>query len=369
MSIDSTDVFVIGGGPAGLATAIAASRRGMRVIVADSARPPIDKACGEGLMPDGVAALEALGVRLRDGDASPFRGIRFLESGMAVDAEFPSGRGLGMRRLALHARTIEAAETAGVEMLWGTRATGLSATGVTLENGAVAARWIVGADGENSRVRVWAGLDQMVRYQRRFGFRRHYRVAPWSDFMELYWADGAQIYITPVGPEEVCVAAISRDSRLRVNDVLARCSEAAERLSGAAVATPERGAVTASCRLRAVAAGNVALVGDASGSADAITGEGLCLSFQQALALADALAAGDLASYRAVHVRLAWRPQWIAALMLLFDSRPRLRQRALQAMIARPSLFARMLAMHVGGRPLHELAAAGLELGWHVLRV
>ena len=53
----STDVFVAGGGPAGLAVAIAAAQRGMTVTVADSSRPPIDKACGEGIMPDGLAAL------------------------------------------------------------------------------------------------------------------------------------------------------------------------------------------------------------------------------------------------------------------------------------------------------------------------
>ncbi|MGB8062426.1 MAG: FAD-binding protein, partial [Candidatus Sulfotelmatobacter sp.] len=51
--LTSTDVFVIGGGPAGLAAAIAARKCGLRVIVADAAQPPIDKACGEGLMPDG----------------------------------------------------------------------------------------------------------------------------------------------------------------------------------------------------------------------------------------------------------------------------------------------------------------------------
>ena len=57
---NSTDVFVIGGGPAGLAAAIAARQRGFDVLVADGAEPPIDKACGEGLLPDGLAALERL---------------------------------------------------------------------------------------------------------------------------------------------------------------------------------------------------------------------------------------------------------------------------------------------------------------------
>jgi len=42
----STDVFVVGGGPAGLALAIAARQRGLSVVVADGANPPIDKTCG-----------------------------------------------------------------------------------------------------------------------------------------------------------------------------------------------------------------------------------------------------------------------------------------------------------------------------------
>ena len=57
-----TDVFVIGGGPAGLAAAIAASERGFKVTVADGAEPPIDKACGEGLMPDTLSVLRELGI-------------------------------------------------------------------------------------------------------------------------------------------------------------------------------------------------------------------------------------------------------------------------------------------------------------------
>lgn len=51
------DVFVVGGGPAGLAAAIAARLKGFTVAVADGAHPPIDKACGEGLMPDSFGAL------------------------------------------------------------------------------------------------------------------------------------------------------------------------------------------------------------------------------------------------------------------------------------------------------------------------
>ena len=86
-------VFVIGGGPAGLAAAIAARQKGFRVTVADYTRPPIDKACGEGLMPDAVAALSRLGIQIGLDKAYPFRGIRFVEGRTAVEAEFPYGIG------------------------------------------------------------------------------------------------------------------------------------------------------------------------------------------------------------------------------------------------------------------------------------
>jgi 2-polyprenyl-6-methoxyphenol hydroxylase-like FAD-dependent oxidoreductase len=93
-----TDVFVVGGGPIGLAAAMAARQRGLRVMVADGAAPPIDKACGEGLMPDSLRALRELGVEVAPEDCHPFRGIRFVSSGSQVAASFPDGHGIGVRR-------------------------------------------------------------------------------------------------------------------------------------------------------------------------------------------------------------------------------------------------------------------------------
>src|SRR5262249_25651030 len=112
----STDVFVIGAGPAGLATGIAAAGLGMRVTVADIDRPPVDKPCGEGLMPDGLAALRALGVEPGSGECYPFRGIRFLERGVAVQGNFPGPPGLGIRRTVLHRGMVKRAEAAGIDL-------------------------------------------------------------------------------------------------------------------------------------------------------------------------------------------------------------------------------------------------------------
>jgi flavin-dependent dehydrogenase len=231
------------------------------------------------------------------------------------------------------------------------------------------ARWIVGADGSESAVRKWTRLDACRRDSRRFGFRRHYRIAPWSGYMQIWWGERAQLYITPVAAHEVCVVLISRDSHLRLDDALPQFPEVARRLETADSASVERGAVTATRNLKAVVRGNVALVGDASGSVDAITGEGLCLLFQQAVALARAMEAGDLSLYQAEHRRIGRRPRLMADLMLLLDGRERLRTRALGALAADPRLFARMLALHVGELSSFGFCSTGLTLGYRMLAI
>jgi flavin-dependent dehydrogenase len=90
------------------------------------------------------------------------------------------------------------------------------------------------------------------------------------------------------------------------------------------------------------------LIGDASGSVDAITGEGLSLSFHQALAMADALVNEDLAAYQTEHRRLMRRPAFMASLMLSLDRFPWLRSTALHAMAFQPAIFEKLLAVHVG---------------------
>jgi flavin-dependent dehydrogenase len=366
--LNSTDVFVIGGGPAGLAAAIAARQQGFRVVVADGAQMPIDKPCGEGLMPDGLAALEKLGISVDAENAYPFRGIRFLSAGLAVDAAFPNGAsGMGMRRTVLHRLIAERASSLGIDFFWQTPVTGISADGVHLGSRKVSARWIIGADGGSSRVRRWAGLDAFRKRDCRYAFRQHYRVAPWTDRMELHWARHGQIYVTPIAKDQVCVALISRNPKFRLTEALQRFPELKSRLDGAEVSSVEKGALTATSKLKRVSCGNVALIGDASGTVDAITGEGLCLAFSQAMVLADCLRTGDLARYEREHRRLALRPLLMTRLMLTLDGRPRLQRRTLQAFQKRPDIFRRLLELHVGVlSPLH-LAVDGLTLGWGLL--
>jgi flavin-dependent dehydrogenase len=339
-----SDVLIVGGGPAGLAAAVAARLKGFTVTVADSGRPPIDKACGEGLLPAAPAALAQLGVSLDRQTGFPFRGIRFVGDGASVEASFPSGTGWGVRRTRLHQMLVDRASELGVRLLWGTC--------VTNPAEIATCRWIVGADGQSSRIRRMSGLDPASKESSRFGFRRHYQVTPWTDCVEVHWASRCQIYVTPVGVSEVGIALLTRDSQQRVESALEEFPELRRRLAGAAFSSTERGALTMSRRLRRVVHDRTALIGDASGSVDAITGEGLSLSFRQAIALADAMVAGDLEAYQAEHRRLARKPLLMADFMLLLDRSPWLRRRALHIMASKPGIFGSLLALHAGTPPL-----------------
>jgi len=341
-------VFVVGGGPAGLAAAIAARQRGFDVVVADVARPPIDKACGEGLMPESIRALRALGVVFDAEQSFHFRGVRFVEGPVSVSANFPEASGIGVRRTCLHRLLVDRACELGVSLLWGSRVTGLCRDGVVVDSNTMQCRWVIGADGQKSRVRSWAGLDRARHESIRYGFRRHYQMLPWTDQVEVHWGIGCQVYVTPVGPREVSVALLSSDARVRLDGALSQFPELNGRLTDAAISSSERGAVTALRSLHNVVRGSTILIGDASGSVDAITGEGLCLSFRQALALADALGSGDLDSYQAAHRRLAQRPMLMSRMLLSLDRFPKLRRRVLRTLEVQPALFAKLLAMHAG---------------------
>ncbi len=355
----SGPVLIVGGGPVGLATAIALRLRGIPVRVIDPRTPPIDKACGEGLMPDGVAWLERAGVEIPS-EGARFCGIRYLDGETVAEARFPAGAGLGVRRHRLHAALVERAEVLGTQLDWGVRALGLSDSGVETSHGVASAAYLVGADGLGSRMRRWAGLsDGRSSAQRRTGIRRHFRVPPWSDLVEVYWADDCEAYVTPVSEGETGVAILASGRGVDFEAGLQRFPALARRLEGAEASSIDRGAGPLWRRARKVRAGTLALVGDAAGYLDAITGEGMALGFHEAEALADAIEAGDLRSYERDFRRLSRLPFGLIRLLLFAERHPSVRRRMVRTLAREPELFARLLAIHTRERAPTSLGVGG----------
>lgn len=365
-----SEVIVVGAGPAGIVAAIAAQKRGQQVTVLDARKPPFDKPCGEGILPQGVAALKTLGISLPAESAFPFRGIRFVDENNSVRADFADETGLSVRRVKLHQLLVDHAMEAGVEFRWGARATQIDRQTVTtpLEN--FSYDWLIGADGQNSQIRKWAGLNPSVVRKKRFGFCSHFHLEPWSDVAEVHWAHGCQIFITPMRGHEVGVAVISRDSQLRFDKAIQRFPFLAEKLGGVEPTTRELGDTTSLRILPAVTNGRVALIGDASGTVDAVTGHGLSLSFQQALSLAESMELRDLAYYESSHKQIASIAITMTRLMLLMSENDWIRRRTLRLLQITPSLFTRMLAIHTGTVPLSSVGMAEIaDFSWKFLRV
>ena len=193
-------------------------------------------------MPDSRESLARLGVVLDESEGHLFRGIRFQNSLHRVDARFSRGAGIGVRRPHLHALLASRAEEAGARLLWNSRVQlsgsepGADGLRTALVDGhSVRFRWLIGADGQASSVRRWAGLDGARKRSLRYGFRTHYRVAPWSDLVEVHWGRGGQLYITPVAADCVCVVFITRNPRCDRTAILSEFPEIAHRLEGAEI--------------------------------------------------------------------------------------------------------------------------------------
>lgn len=363
------DVLVIGAGPAGIATAIAASLKGLHVTVVDSRRPPIEKSCGEGLLPSAVTSLQSLGVHLNSSDGFAFRGIRFSDERFFASARITRGTGYGVRRATLHQILVERACQVGASFRWGARVTGFDRGGALVDGERFQCKWLVGADGQNSSVAKWANLTSRRPRLSRFGFSRHYAVVPWNDLVEVHFGPGCQMFITPTGSDEICIALLSHNPQLRIDRALAHFPEVARRLQDSRPLTAELGSVTALGRTRGVVGANVALVGDASFTVDGIAGQGLSLAFQQAILLTEAFACEDLGRYEIAHREISKAPWRMTRLLLLMDRSEWVRRKVLRLFAGNPALFSKIMSAHMAEAAQETLKTTEmLSLGWQVLR-
>lgn len=328
------DLLVVGGGPVGLATAVEAALAGMSVALVERRDGPVDKACGEGLMPAARTALARLGVAP---SGMPFHGIRYLAPGASATARFGAGPGLGVRRTALSAALADRAAALGVTRLQATAGAPVVRAD-RVEAAGVAARWMVAADGLHSPVRRALGLDVPARGRVRYGLRRHYRTAPWSDLVEVHWAPDAEAYVTPVAPDLVGVAVLCPGGTPYARWLDAFPALAA-RLADAEPVTAVRGAGplrrTASRRV----AGRVLLVGDAAGYVDALTGEGISVGVACAREAVRCLVADRPQDYEAAWRRTTRRYRLLTGGLLAVAGVPLLRRAVVPAAQRLPRVF------------------------------
>lgn len=338
----SYDVAIVGGGPAGLAAALHAERAGLSSVVLEAKETPVDKACGEGIMPGGVASLAALGVHP---EGRPFVGIRYRDAerlDLYAEGDFHGRPGLGVRRTELHRAMSERVDALGIPRVRRTvRRVDFLDDGICVEG--LAARYLVGADGLHSTVRRLAQLDSPAR-TRRYGVRRHFAVGPWTDRVEVYWSTVGEAYVTPVDEGTIGVALLYRPPG-RFDELLQHFPVLRSRLAGAVQLNEDRGAGPFGFRAVRRVSGRTLLVGDAAGYLDPLTGEGIQLGLATAAAAVTAIADGEPQRYEHEWGRVV-RTYWWTTQALLWLTRPRVTHRPLINLLDRqPWLFDRALAI------------------------
>ena len=252
---------------------------GLSVTVVEPRATPVDKACGEGLMPSAVARPAALGVQPA---RAPVPGITYVADGTAGRRR--TSRRLGARRPPARSARGPRQGASPVPVSRSSRdrrdvgAVRPTHVAVDVDGRTVVARYLAAADGLHSSIRDGPRARTPPRGPARYGLRRHFAVAPWSDHVEVHWSRDAELYVT---------AGRRRPRRHRGPDGgpwavyaswLEDFPEVAQRLSGAdAGVRGERGRPAASSGRSRRTAGRVLLVGDAAGYVDAITGEGFAV--------------------------------------------------------------------------------------------
>ncbi|MEO8199949.1 MAG: NAD(P)/FAD-dependent oxidoreductase [Gemmatimonadota bacterium] len=300
----TSDVLVVGAGPAGSASAYHLARAGYRVTIVDRSGFPRDKPCSEYVGPGAVALLDRLGVTptLRARGAGTLNGTSVIGArGSRLTGQFalanplcPGATGLSVSRVILDACLVERAISAGARFFPGLAVDDLlsengQVTGARVRDGTgqlltMRARVVIGADGIRSIVARRIG-GMKTGFPRRLGFVTHVRgVSGLGSLAEMHVGPAGYVGLNPLGADVTNVALVvparrALESKGRVD---AFFFEALESFPGVQGRIPRLGRLKPlmatgpfGIHARKVVANGVMLVGDAADFFDPFTGEGI----------------------------------------------------------------------------------------------
>jgi len=395
------DVLVAGAGPAGSTLALRLAREGFSVAIVEPKRFPRPKPCGEFLSPECLPVLRELGLEsevLALG-AREVRGMRLHGWGARAHGRYVSvgssplhDHGIAVRRERFDAVLLRGAVRAGVEVFEGEGARSLlrgadgAVEGLVVHrpaggDRALRAAFTVGADGLRSRVAGDLGVRERIPWLDKLAVTTHWCGVPWGSEAEVHFLDGGYIACAPVDEGLVSVNLVvdrpvwvagRGSSGDRLEDWIARVAELSERLARGARSGPIRGLGPLAMRTRSQVFDGAALVGDACGYVDPVTGEGVWFALAGARSLAEAITRAlharrrdraALAAYAAFRRRELAPRAAFAALLQRGLRRPRLARAALSLLSSRPRLADVLVSIAGDYVPLAEIRRPAVWLG------
>ncbi len=332
-----TDVTIVGAGPAGSSLAIALARQGARVTLYERSTKPRLKACGEGLLPHGVAALRNL-IGVPDGPR--MRGLRFVAGDVSVEADFPEGFGVVVRRDRFDGWLRDAAaSTPNVELR----------LGATYRPGAE--RLVVGADGRRSMFH--RQLSAVSSFPRRVGLSTHFGgIQGLRDRVEVFFHPDGELYLAPTGGGEALVSALFYQHAFRRDGIvhlLNAIPELRARASHIEHTSPLLACAPLGLRVPRIVSDRLLLIGDAAGAPDPITGDGIAMAVASVKPAAEAIVSGDFQTYERIRLEMGRNADRLGRLLLKI---PRANGRTARMLLRRRALVPTLLDVAVGRRSM-----------------
>ena len=303
---------MVGGGPAGAATAITLAQAGRDVVVVDRARFPRDKCCGDGLTAGALRHYEALGLRPEAVASWQTVDDVWVRSPSGRTVCFPMPRGQGVfaavaERADLDAAFLDVARAAGAKVHDGHGLTGARLVDGRVELevdglGPVSAPYAVGADGMWSPLRKAVGADDPGYLGEWHAFRQYFRsVGPkaadlWVWFEPDLLPGYAWSFPLPDGRANVGFG-IQRSSGIPVRHMKELWPEVLGRAHVRDVLGPDAEAeaphrawpIPARIDKVRLSMGRVLFAGDAAAATDPMTGEGIAQALVTGRLAADAV--------------------------------------------------------------------------------